>query len=124
MSDTSRPTPNLTSYSGHEKRGSKRHMTPLERGLALSARRRGMTLDMISEALYRDPRTLQRLFARNGMTVTIAELEDGMCKWIVARETYCGKPTGSKRERYCAEHTKVGTQPLKSRARPYIKRKY
>lgn len=56
--------------------------------------------------------------------VTIADLEDGMCKWIVADKLYCGKPTGGKRERYCAEHTKAGTQPLKPSARPYIKRKY
>ncbi len=40
-------------------------MLPLERGLAISARLNGMPVEEIATALYRDPRTLQRLFKKH-----------------------------------------------------------
>lgn len=46
--------------------------------------------------------------------VTIHELEDGMCKWVMTvmpEAMYCGRATSGKRERYCDEHRKAGTQP-------------
>lgn len=46
------------------KRGSKRNMTPLERGLALSARREGMTIIEISRALKRSEHTIIMLLRR------------------------------------------------------------
>jgi hypothetical protein len=56
--------------------------------------------------------------------VSLLDLDDGMCKWMISADRYCGGGTGNKRERYCASHKKIGTQPLKPSARPYIKRKY
>lgn len=44
------------------------HMLPLERGLAISARKSGMTIDSIAEALHRDTRTLQQLFQKAGLS--------------------------------------------------------
>lgn len=43
-----------------KKQGSRKHMTPLEKGLAISARRSGMSWDEIADALKRFKRTVQR----------------------------------------------------------------
>ena len=51
----------LRPYSGKPKRGSKRHMTSMEKGLARSAHREGMSILQISLALKRDPMTIRRL---------------------------------------------------------------
>jgi hypothetical protein len=50
-------------------------MTPLERGLAISARRSGMPWDHIADALKRDEKTIKRAFRehpellRNAQTI-------------------------------------------------------
>ena len=58
----------LIPYSGKTKpnhRGSsKKHMTPLERGLALSARREGMTIVQIARALHRSELTIMKLMRK------------------------------------------------------------
>lgn len=46
------------------KQGSRRRMTPLERGLVVAARREGKTWDFIAEALYREPRTLKAAYKK------------------------------------------------------------
>jgi hypothetical protein len=56
--------------------------------------------------------------------VSLLDLDDGMCKWMISADRYCGGGTGDKRVVYCAAHKKTGTQPLRPSARPYIKRKY
>lgn len=48
-----------------KKQGSRRRMTPLERGLAVSGRRNGMTWDEIAECLRRDPSTLRSAVKRH-----------------------------------------------------------
>ncbi len=49
------------------KTGSRRQMTPLEKGLACSARLEGKTLEYIADALRRDETGLHRLFQRRGV---------------------------------------------------------
>jgi IS30 family transposase len=46
-------------------------MTPLERGLACAARREGMTVAAIADALRRDHRTLQKMFRRRGLKARV-----------------------------------------------------
>ncbi|MCK1543338.1 hypothetical protein IVB12_15590 [Bradyrhizobium sp. 179] len=48
-----------------EKQGSRKHMTPLEKGLAICARRSGMPWDHIAEALKRDEKTIKRAFRQH-----------------------------------------------------------
>lgn len=50
-------------------------------------------------------------------TITLLELEDGMCKWLTG-DLYCGTPTGDKRTSYCSGHRKAGTIV----PRPYVRR--
>jgi hypothetical protein len=49
------------------KRCNKTLMTPLEKGLAVSARKEGLTLEAISKALRRDPRSIQRLLRQRNI---------------------------------------------------------
>jgi hypothetical protein len=44
------------------------HMTLLDRGLALTARREGRTIEYIEAALNRSRRNLQKLFKKHGYT--------------------------------------------------------
>lgn len=43
-----------------KKQGSRRHMTPLERGLAICGRRAGMTWEALADVFHRDVNTLRR----------------------------------------------------------------
>lgn len=42
------------------------HMTLLDRGLAIQARKEGLTVDVLCEVFHRDRRTMQELFRRAG----------------------------------------------------------
>lgn len=59
--------------------GSKRHMTPLERGLALSARREGMTIAKIAKALKRSEHTIIKLLRKTpSIPRTIGAIRRGL----------------------------------------------
>lgn len=49
-------------------RGTKSHMTPLDRGLALTARKDGFTIAALCIIFHRDTRTMNRLFLKNNLT--------------------------------------------------------
>ncbi len=49
------------------KTGSRLQMTPLEKGLACSARLEGKTLEYIASALHRDETNLHKLFKKRGI---------------------------------------------------------
>ncbi|HVU80323.1 MAG TPA: GcrA family cell cycle regulator [Candidatus Paceibacterota bacterium] len=38
------------------------------------------------------------------LSLSLMQIEDGMCKMLTGENLYCGNPTGSKREPYCAGH--------------------
>lgn len=56
--------------------------------------------------------------------VTLLELDDGMCKWPIGADRYCGGGTDGKRVTYCTDHQKTGTQSLRPVNRIYVKRTY
>ena len=39
--------------------------------------------------------------------VTLADLNAGMCKWILAEDCYCGNPAAKWRAPYCVHHAAV-----------------
>lgn len=51
-----------------KKSGTKMFMTALDRGLAIAARKEGMSIENICRALHRDYPTIQRLLKRNKVT--------------------------------------------------------
>lgn len=41
--------------------------------------------------------------------VTLTNLEDGMCKWLVDDKLYCGAPVVARRESYCSIHHRTSS---------------
>jgi hypothetical protein len=39
--------------------------------------------------------------------VTFADLNAGMCKWVLAEDCYCGNPAAKWRAPYCVHHAAV-----------------
>src|SRR5581483_9933929 len=79
-----------------------------ERGAAISAksRRKGphtsiarITFKKTVKPLPKEPET-----PKPEMNVSLFNLEDGMCKWPVGDDLYCGCPTENARVSYCDHH--------------------
>jgi hypothetical protein len=41
------------------------------------------------------------------ISVTLADLNAGMCKWVLAEDCYCGNPAAKWRAPYCVHHAAV-----------------